>query len=397
MNSNFVRSLDGDVLDFVGRGLEHRDDARFNDLALRLFELQYRTIPGYRSYCDGMGLAPGKVPQWSEIPPVASFPFRTVLEAALPQGHAKEFYDRSGIADVKFRKRGPIRPDRSIIRLLDGANSVLERAYLFPDVERMKMLFLIPSPRMAKGMVMAAGTDRLGKRFGTPDSRFLISFRGLDLKRLLRTLRQAEKTGEPLALIGATHVFDYFLNACLKEGIRFRLPQGSRICDSGGFMGRYTGCSMAEYLEKCREVLGVAEGYCINALWICESSTVYFDNALRIGRDSRNGGRYKDVPPWCRVMTVDGGTFQRVPKGRTGLLRFYDLTNRGMAVAVQTDKMGFETDNGFEVTGRWDRVLGEEGLDPAPPHPGGRVISKVMEAFLDWKFSRMGRTYAEMQ
>jgi len=396
LDSEFIRLLDRDVLDFVGRGLAHRDDAGFNALALRLFELQYRTIPGFRSYCDGMGLSPGKVTQWSEIPPVASFPFREVLGASLPKAQAKDFHDRCGIADVRFRKRGPIRPDLSIIKLMDGANSLQERAYLFPDLERMKMLYLIPTPRMAKGMVMAAGTERLGKRFGTTDSGFLISFRGLDLKRLLQDLRQAERTGVPLALLGATHVLDYFLKACKREGLRFRLPQGSRICDSGGFMGRYNGCTLPEYLEKCGDVLGVEGDHCINALWICESSTVYFDNVLGTGGNSGTVARLKNAPPWCRVVAVDGSTFKPVPKGGIGLLRLYDLTNRGMAVAVQTDKMGRVTDNGFEATGRWDRVLGGEALDPNPPHPGGRIVSKVMELFLDWKFSQTGSIYGRM-
>lgn len=396
LDIEFIQALDSDVLAFVERGLEHRDDEGFNALALRLFELQYRTMPGYRIHCDSMGLVPGKVVSWDEIPAIASFPFRSVLETSLPRDRPQAFHDSSGIVDVRFRKRGPIRPDASIVRLLEVANSALEKEYLFPDLDRMKMLFLIPTPRMAQGMVMAAGTERMRKRLGAPGSRFLIDFGGLDLKGLLQDLRQSERTGEPLALIGATHVFDYFLNACRREGIQFRLPKGSRTCDSGGFMGRYTGCTIPEYLEKCKAVLGVDEDHCINALWICESSTVYFDNVLQTGRTAGTGSRSKKVPPWCKVIAVDGSAFKPVPKGRTGLLRLYDLTNRGMAVAVQTDKMGYETESGFEVTGRWDRVLGKEALDPNPPHPGGKIVSKVMELFLDWKFAQTGRIYARM-
>lgn len=395
VTSEFIQHLDQDVLDFVARGLEHCDDEGFNALALRLFELQYRMIPGYRRYCDGMGLSPGKITHWSEIPAIASFPFRSVIETGVPKAEAKDFSYRCGIADVRFRKRGPIRPDCSIIGLMEAANSILEKEYLFPDIDRMKILYLLPAPAMAKGMVMATGAERLGKRFGTPESGFLISFRGLDLRRLLQDLRQSERSGQPLALIGATHVFDYFLKACQREGIRFRLPEGSRICDSGGFMGRYTGCTIKEYLERCRAVLGIEGDHCINALWICESSTVYFDNVLRSGGGAGQVVRLKKVPPWCRVTAVDCRTFKPVPKGRMGLIRLYDLTNRGMAVSVQTDKMGYVTDGGFDVTGRWDRVLGSEALDPTPPHPGGRIVSGVMERFLRWKFSRIKEAYVE--
>jgi hypothetical protein len=232
------------------------------------------------------------------------------------------------------------------------------------------------------------------RRFGTDDSRFLISFKGLDLKTLISELWESEKSGWPLALLGATWGFDYFFDSCKKEGIMFRLPKGSRIVDSGGYVGRYTKCTKEDFFGKCAEILGIRYDYCMNALWLCENSTVYFDNTLRNSMSGVNRERYKEMPPWTRTIVVDPLDFRRLPKGKTGLLRHYDLTNRSMAVAVQTGNMGYETEDGFEVVGKWDRDMKNPGIEKLPRHPGGRIVSSLMDKFLGWKFSKTRKIYS---
>ena len=381
---------DEDVIEFVNRGIEAADEGRFNELALRAFELQYRTDEAYRKYCARTRISPESISRWHEIPAVASFAFKKTLASAFPEQKAEELYFGSGVAELR-RKRGPFFPDRDIRMLAAGANRLLQKAYVFPDIDTIKMLFMVPTPLMAPGMVMASGLERIRQRFGTGDSRFLISFRGLDLRGLISALRQSEKADQPLALLGATWGFDYFFDACRKAGTRFRLPEGSRIVESGGYAGRYTKCTKEEFFGKCAELLGIGEDACINALWLCESSTVYFDNVLRNSLAGIKRERCKEVPPWTRTIAVDPLEFRRLPKGERGLLRHYDLTNRAMAIAVQTGTMGYETEDGFEVAGKWNRDMKNPDIELLPRHPGGKIVSSAMDAFLAWKFSKTGR------
>ncbi len=51
LESDFVKKLDKDIHEFVLKGLDNQDEDRFNELALREFELQYNTIEPYRDYC----------------------------------------------------------------------------------------------------------------------------------------------------------------------------------------------------------------------------------------------------------------------------------------------------------------------------------------------------------
>jgi hypothetical protein len=87
---------------------------------------------------------------------------------------------------------------------------------------------------------------------------------------------------------------------------------------------------------------------------------------------------------------VDAHNFKRVEKGKVGLLRLYDLTNRAMAFAVQTDKMGFDTDDGFEIVGKWDRCIGASDLALSPQHPGGRSATKIIDFLMRRKLSKLG-------
>lgn len=378
---------DQDILEFIHRGVLNRDEKRFNELALKKFEHQYHTNKPYREYCNGKNVSPQTVTQWVQVPAVSSFAFRKTLLTSLSAQKAEQVYFNSGIVELKDRNK--LYRDKWSIESISSANALLTRLSLFPDVEKMKILLLVPSPKMAPWMEMAIGMEQLKTKFGTADSRFLVSLAGLDLKTLIRALRQAESTQEPLALIGATFGFVYFFNTCMKEGIHFKLPKGSRICDTGGYMGRYTGCSKEEYFRKCREALGLEENFCINALWICENSTVFFDNVLKNFFSGLNKERYKETPPWTRTVAVDTLEFFRLPKGRVGLLRHYDLISRKKAFAVQTNNLGFETENGFEIIGKWNKNIGKTDIDHSVPHPGGKVTTKIIDFMMRRKLSKI--------
>jgi hypothetical protein len=97
-----------------------------------------------------------------------------------------------------------------------------------------------------------------------------------------------------------------------------------------------------------------------------ESGTNYFDNVIAnqfAGQDTEE--RCKVSLPWTRTIVVGQRTGQRLPKGEIGLIRHYDLTNRATVFAVQTDNIGYETDNGFEIIGRAQGNLHGYGLEPS--------------------------------
>lgn len=385
-----MERLDADIANYISQGIDFRNDELFNSLMVRCFNEQYAGSAPYRDYCQKLGAVPETVRLWEEIPAVSSFRHRARLLKLLPQQKAEELSVASRTVDLAHT-RGPFFPADRLVTIMRQVQLEAARRYLFPDVSRIKMLFFVPQPRMAPGMVMATGLERYRQEFGAAGSRFLISFTGLDLKGFVAELRLAERSGEPLAILGATHGLDYFMDACLKAGVGFRLPAGSRIMDSGGFMGRYGATPPEQFFQNCTRVFGISRHYCVNALWICESSSVYFDAQLGDGAVDSGKIQCKRPLPWMRLRIVDPLTFRRVQPGKTGLIRLYDLSNRGMAAVVQTDKMGFETGDGFEIVGKLDKSDLNGGVDRQPSHPGGRLVSRVMERAMRRKMAGIGK------
>lgn len=394
LESDFVKQLDRDILEYVLRGMDYTGERRFNELALREFELQYHTVEPYREYCKKKGATPQTVEEWQQIPAVPSAAFKKFIMASFPVEKAEHAYFTSGTTDPS--RKGSILRDKGAVDLINAANGLLTRKYVFPDIERMKILLMVPSPQMAPGIGIAIGLDRVRKEFGTTESAYLISHFGLNLELLLRSLVDAEHTGEPIAIIGSTVGFVYFLNACEKEGVTFRLPPGSRICDGGGYLGQFGECTREELYEKCSRILGVPEHYCINVLGMGEISTNFFDNVLDDHFTGKRRGRFKVIPPWTRTGVVDINTFQRLPAGETGLLRHYDLVNRSMVIAVQTDNLGFETESGFEIVGRWKKQQGKMDCEEIRGSHGGRFITQMVQFLLKRNLKKIGSVYRKI-
>ena len=394
LESDFVKQLDQDILDFVRKGLDNHDEEGFNALALREFELQYHTVTPYREYCRKKGVSPGSISAWNHIPAVPSLAFKEFALTSFPVERAEHAYFTSGTTDPK--RKGAIFRDKGAVDLINTANGLLTREYVFPDRERMKILLMTPSPSMAPGMGMAIGLERVRTEFGTPESTYLITPFGLNVERLLTSLLEAERTGDPIALIGSSSGFIYFFKACEEEGIRFALPEGSRVCDGGGYLGQFGECSKEEYFERCKKILGVEEHYCINVLGMGEISTNFFDSILRDHRSGKTGERSKVIPPWTRTMVVDIHNFQNLPRGETGLLKHYDLINRAMVIAVQTDNLGFETEEGFEIIGRWKKKAGRLDAEEIKNSHGGKVMTQMITFLLKRNLKKISTVYRKL-
>jgi len=394
LESDYVRQLDRDILEYVNRGLDTSDDEGFNTLALREFELQYHTVAPYRRFCQDKGAAPGQIDRWEQIPAVPSMAFKKFVMTSFPAEQAEQRYFTSGTTDPT--NKGNIMRDSGGVQLINAANGLLTREYLFPDADRMKMLLMVPSPQMAPGMGMAVGLDVVRRMFGTADSAYLIGRTGLNLELLLKSIVESERSCVPLVIVGSTAGFVYFLKACERDGIRFRLPPGSRLCDGGGYLDQFGECSRGEFYQKSQDILGIQEHHCVNVLGMGEISTNFFDNVLRDNLLGNPISRYKIVPPWTRTQIVDVETFEPVEHGSPGLLRHFDLINRSMVIAVQTDNVGFAVQDGFEIIGRWKKTSMELETEAITQSHGGRFMTQLIDFLLKRSLKKTGRIYEKI-
>jgi hypothetical protein len=183
----------------------------------------------------------------------------------------------------------------------------------------------------------------------------------------------------------------YFFQSCRRKKIKFKLPAGSRICDGGGYRGRFGVVTRDDYYAMVKEILDIPESHCVNVLGEAETATNLFDDALRRhvkGLPQRQ--RTRPVPPWSRVLAMDIDDLSPLPDGKVGLLAHWDLANVPTVLAVLTDNLGYTTDNGTgcEMVGRAKLENGK--VSPLPDEErtmgpmGDNAIFRMLEAYTNF-------------
>lgn len=383
--------LTEDVLRFIEAGVE-ADVPDFNDYCLRMFALHYQVNAIFREFCDAKKVKPGDISRWQDIPLVYNDVFKTHLVASFPLEKSVMACLTGGTTSLT--QRGRIFRDEDGKRLVFSANRQMTGSYLFPDFtdgKRCRILILAPSPELAPSMGMAIGMEQTRLAFGTPDSMFLLGKSGVDVNALIKALRESEASGVPVALIGATSAYVYFFQACRRKKMSFRLPPGSRICDGGGYRGRFGIVTREDYYAMVREILGIPGSHCVNVLGEAETATNLFDDSLRRcvkGLPQRK--RTRPVPPWSRVLAMSIDDLKPLPDGEVGLLAHWDLANVPTVLAVITDNLGYTTDNGTgcEMVGR-AKIEGGK-VSPLPDEErtagamGDTAIFRMLERYVNF-------------
>lgn len=377
----------------IAAGVEG-DPAIFEALALEIFAYQYRANQPYRQFCDARSVSPDRVNCWRDIPAFPTDAFKRELVTSFPAEEAVMAQLTSG---TTANRRGQIYRDALGKELVFAANRVMTEAYLFPDfaareaagLPRCRVLILAPSPQMAPSMGMAMGMEETRVRFGADNSQFLLARSGIDIEAMVRALEESELSGQPVAFIGGTGAFVYFLKACQQRGLRFQLPLGSRIGDGGGYRGRFGELDRQQYYDLVRGVLGIDADHCVNVLGMAESATNFFENSLRertlrertlieTGQGAPSTERRMITPPWTRTQVVDPVSLQPLPAGEPGLLRHFDLANLPTVLGVQSDNLGVMLDDGsFRILGRAQVIDGKVSLLPAERTVGPMGDNKI--------------------
>lgn len=320
-----------------GRPGDPAEEGAFNALALELFAHQYEHNVPYRRFCRARRAEPGRLRDWTEIPAVPLRAFKELTLACEPPEAAAAVFMTSGSTDP--RKRG--RNHHPHLRLYDASMRVGFARSFLPDRADMRLLVLNPRPETLPHSSIAYFLGRLVDFFGAPGSDFYVDEEGLRLDDLTRTLREAQESGSPVALLGTSFAYVHLLDALAERGEGFALPAGSRLLDTGGFKGRSREVSGPELRTQLADRLGIPSALCVNYYGMTEISTQYYDDSLRnelLGRPS--DPRHKVVPPWARIRVLDPETQREVGPGERGLLVHHDLANRGSCLAVLAEDVG---------------------------------------------------------
>lgn len=286
------------------------------------------------------------VKNWTDIPAVPINAFKDLTLSCVPPETCARTFMTSGTTrgDVKGRHFHPTMAvyDASMLRnfaqhVMQGKTQ-LRMGILFPNE------VLMPNSSLAHYLALALD------HFGTPDSAYYLDHTGLRTDALCQALHQAQTTGEPFALLGASYSFVHLMDALQAQGQTFQLPAGSRLLDTGGFKGQSREVPMDAFYDQLSATFGVSRNQCLNMYGMTELSTQFYDAGNQTVPSVKRG------PHWIRSRLVDPLTGQDVPNGERGILAHTDLANFNSVVTILTEDVGQATADGFVLLGRAEGV-----------------------------------------
>lgn len=322
-------------------------EAAFDALALRCFAYQFNTNPVYADFVRARGALPKG--GWQEIPAVPTSGFKAVRLLSGYQETVEKVFRTSGTT------AGGKRGEHHVMDLALYRDSLLPNfmAHLVPDDTEVRLVSLIPSPAELPDSSLSHMIGCVADHVAPGRAGFYVDRGGrIDHRALHDALAGAKAAEEPVLLVGTAFAFVHWMDAMNEEAWRFRLPEGSRIMETGGFKGRSRTLPREEFYAALTERHGVPRHMIVNEYGMTELLSQFYEPVIREASDPGLAGRRLVGPPWVRTRVLDPVTLNPAPDGSPGLLCHFDLANLGSVCAVLTEDMGVAVDDGFHVLGR---------------------------------------------
>jgi hypothetical protein len=295
-------------------------EASFNALALDLVALQYAAVPAYRALCDMRATTPAHVSDWREVPAVPTASFKDLELTSLAPAERTVAFHSSGTTEQRpsrhFHSAESLALYDASLRpwfqahLLDGIEELVEDGRLGP-LDKPAFLSLTPPPTAAPHSSLVHMIGSVIESFGSRDSIFAGRIGSdavweLDMDRLLFALRKSMCANRPVFLLGTAFNFVHLVDHFAGNNIRYRLAEGSRVMETGGYKGRSRSMPKRELHVLITRHLGIQAAGIVTEYGMSELSSQAYerDGVLRF-------------PPWARVRIMDPETGGEV----TGLHR----------------------------------------------------------------------------
>jgi hypothetical protein len=332
------------------------DPQRFEEMAVRLFRLQYALNGPFRHWCQFRGVVPENVAKARDIPGLPISAFKELEVTCLAPGERSLFFLSSGTTGQQrsrqFHSHESVALyDRSAMRWF-AANLLKDFVDATPRAEGPRVLGLTPAaidaPHSSLGRMVVKVIEQFGAKgsetVGTVDS---TGTWALDWERLDRWLGRASDGRRPVIILGTAFQFVHLLEHAFENRFRWNLPEGSLVMETGGYKGRSQEMPKATLHAGIAEVLGVNRERIISEYGMSELSSQAYTGAT--GKPNEGCLRF---PPWARCRVISPETGAEVALGETGVVVVQDLANVWSAFSVQTEDLAVRRDEGFELLGR---------------------------------------------
>ena len=316
------------------------DPEAFNHLALEACRFQVERIEPYRRLCEERNVNAEEIDRWQDIPMIPTSAFKSVrLCAAEPQ--------------VVFRSSGTTQDTRRSEHhhpFLDLYRRTIESSFprfCLPQEGRCPLLSLIPTGEKVPDSSLSFMVDHALERYGDEGSTTVVGKRGIEAARLRSWLGSHQRKNRPVLILATALSLHQALEAITRLGVRFRLPAGSAVFETGGFKGKESEIQREDLVARAADTLHVASGNIVREYGMTELTSQAYTKALSDGDPD-----LFFCPPWMRARILDPATLQEQPDGEEGMIALLDLANIGSALHLLTEDLGVADAGGFRLRGR---------------------------------------------
>lgn len=336
-------------------------EAQFAALARELFRLQFTANAPFRALCLLRGLTPDSLRDWRELPALPTDAFKEADVSCLASAERTAVFHSSGTTQQQPSRHHHSAESLALYEaslkpwfqqhLLGDLAELIENEQLRPW-EQPGFLALTPPPAIAPHSSLVHMLEVVAREFGASDSLFAgrLDAEGtwaLDLDRVLFAIRKSMCANRPLVLLGTAFNFVHLLDHFAANNIRYRLAEGTRVMETGGYKGRSRELPKRELHALITKHLGIPAERIVTEYGMSELSSQAYETG-----NAERGARSFHFPPWARALVISPETGREVSDGGTGLLRIIDLANAWSVLAVQTADLAIRRGDGFELLGR---------------------------------------------
>ena len=303
-------------------------EIEFNEIALKVFKLQFENNKVYRSFCDLLYKHPSEVKKIENIPflPIQFFKTHEVLSST---EEIQAAFTSSGTSGQQTSKH--------LVTNLSIYEESFTRAFesFYGKTEDYVVLALLPSYLEREGSSLIYMVDSMIKSSKSSESGFYLN----NLEELRNTLQSLELQKRKTLLIGVSFALLDFVE-------RYNIQLSNTVVmETGGMKGRRKEIIRSELHNKLKAGFGVDKIH-----------SEYGMTELLSQAYSKGNGVF-ETPPWMKVLTRDTKDALTIQKpGKTGGINIIDLANINSCSFIATQDLGKVIHDGsFEILGRFDQ------------------------------------------
>lgn len=376
-----------DLAQRIARFVADPADGDFDELAAAAFAFQVERVAPIRRLAEARGVTPGAGLDWRRIPAVPTAAYKTLRVTVAGEeeeeqgdgaagsgaeggdggsvggdlaGRAVEVFRSSGTSAGGAARSVHVHPFPDLYRAtIDAAfpRSCLPRALAAPSGGRPPMLALVPRREERPDSSLSFMVDHVVSRWGGEASAWGLGARGVDARAARSWLGARQREGRPVLVLATAFALADLVAGLERLDLRFRLPAGSVVFETGGFKGREREVSPGELAAGVAERLGVPPPAVVREYGMTELTSQLYSASLAgaslTGASLAGGDPELYVPPHqVRVRVVDPESLDEVPAGDSGLVALFDLANLSSAVHLLTEDLGRIEPGGLRLLGR---------------------------------------------